>query len=210
MYSIQRNSRKKIKKGKKAASPQPHRPRLPPKPHGPFLRAKIIKSYVYLSVILWYPTLQISFALSTVLNSSFFVGYSFPQTFTVYQTLAISLLAVFLVSFLLACPQLYFDIFSCNSKDIFLTYYQMYWIKSGVYNLDFKPLLPGLHDWKTVFGVLGYFKQYFMPYYLQGFISKILTVWQYHNSKRGTVSNTGSTVQNRLFRSTAHVQDCFN
>ena len=86
----------------------------------------------------------------------------------------------------------------------------MYWINSGVYNLDFKPFLPGLHDWNTVFGVLGYYQQYFMPCYLQCFISKILTVWQYHNSKRGTVSNTGSTVQNRLFWSTAHVQDCFN
>ena len=61
---------------------------------GPLLRTKIIICYVYLSVILWYPTLQVSFALFTVLNSSFFVGYSFPQTFTVYQTLAISLLAI--------------------------------------------------------------------------------------------------------------------
>ena len=85
----------------------------------------------------------------------------------------------------------------------------MYWINSGVYNLDFKPFLPGLHDWKTVFGVLGYFQQYFMLCYLQGFISKILTVWQYRNSERGTVSNTGSTAQNRLFWSTVHVQDCF-
>ena len=75
----------------------------------------------------------------------------------------------------------------------------MYWINSGVYNLDFKPFLPGLHDWNTVSVVLGHFQQYFMPCYLQGFISKILTVWQYHNSERGTVSNTGRTVQNRLF-----------
>ena len=56
-----------------------------------------------LSVILWYPTLQVSFALFTLLNSSYFVGYSFPQTFTVYETLAISLLAVFF-GVLLACP----------------------------------------------------------------------------------------------------------
>ena len=105
-----------------------------------------------------------------------------------YQTLAISLLAMFLLSFLLVCPSLYFDIFSCNSTDTFLTYYQMYWINSGVYNLGFKPFLLELHDWKTVFEVLGYFEQYFMPCYLQGFISKIQTVWQYHNSERGTVS----------------------
>ena len=39
------------------------------------------------------------------------------------------------------------------------------------------------------------------------FFSKILTVSQYHNSKRGTVLNTGSTTQNRLFWSAAHVQD---
>ena len=65
----------------------------------PFLRAKIIRSYVYLSVIPWYPTLQVSFVLFTVLYSSFFIKYSIPQTFTVYQILAISLLAMFLVSF---------------------------------------------------------------------------------------------------------------
>ena len=63
-----------------------HRLRLPPATR-PFLRAKIIKSYVYLSVILWYPTLQVSFVLFTVMNSGFIVGYSIPQTFTVYQTL---------------------------------------------------------------------------------------------------------------------------
>ena len=45
----------------------------------PFLRAKITKSYVYLSVILWYPTLQVSFVLFTLLYSSFFVGYSIPK-----------------------------------------------------------------------------------------------------------------------------------
>ena len=39
---------------------------------------------------------KVSFGLFTVLNSVFFfVGYSFLQTFTVYQTLAISLLAIF-------------------------------------------------------------------------------------------------------------------
>ena len=32
-----------------------------------------------LSVILWYPTLQVSFALFTVLNSGFFVSHSIPQ-----------------------------------------------------------------------------------------------------------------------------------
>ena len=47
--------------------------------------------------------------------------------------------------------------------------------------------------------------------FLQGFIRKILTVQQYHNSERGTVLNTGSMVQNRLFWSTAHVQDwCYS
>ena len=48
------------------------------RPQGPFLRAKIIKSYVYLSVILWYPTLQVYFALFTVLNSSFFCRLFLP------------------------------------------------------------------------------------------------------------------------------------
>ena len=66
----------------------------------PILRVKIIKSDVYLSVILWYPTIQVSFALFTVLNSGYFVNSSIPQTFTVYQTLAISLLAVFFAKFL--------------------------------------------------------------------------------------------------------------
>ena len=67
---------------------------------GPFLRAIIIKNYVYLFVILWYPTLQVSFIVFTVLYSSFFVNYSIPQTFTVYQTLAVSLLAMFFGKFL--------------------------------------------------------------------------------------------------------------
>ena len=66
----------------------------------PFLRAKIIKSYIYLSFILWYPSPQVSFALFTVLNSGFFVRYSIPQTFAVYQTLAISLLAMVFGEFL--------------------------------------------------------------------------------------------------------------
>ena len=61
----------------------------------PFLRAKIIKSYVYLSVILWYPTLQVSSGQFTVFDSIFYAIYSIPQSFTVYQTLAISLLAIF-------------------------------------------------------------------------------------------------------------------
>ena len=62
---------------------------------GSFLRAKIIKSYVYLSVILWYPTLQVSPGQFTVFDSVFYAMYSSPQTFTVYQTLAIFLLAIF-------------------------------------------------------------------------------------------------------------------
>ena len=66
---------------------------------GPFLRAKIIKSYVYFSVILWYPTLQVSSVQFTVLFIRLFIEYSFPQTFRVYQTLAISLLAESLASF---------------------------------------------------------------------------------------------------------------
>ena len=48
------------------------------------------------SVILWYTNLQISSVQFTVLFVRFFASYSIPQTFTVYQTLAISLLAVFL------------------------------------------------------------------------------------------------------------------
>ena len=45
----------------------------------PFLRAKIIKSYVYLSVILWYPTLQVSSVHFTVLFSGFFNRVFIPQ-----------------------------------------------------------------------------------------------------------------------------------
>ena len=59
----------------------------------------MIKSYVYLSVILWYPNLQISSVQFTVLFVRLFIEYSIPQTFTVYQTLAISLLAMFFVKF---------------------------------------------------------------------------------------------------------------
>ena len=66
-----------------------------PQPRGPFLRAKIIKSYVYLSVILWYPNLQVSSVQFSIFFIGLFIKYSIPQTFTVYQTLAISLLAVF-------------------------------------------------------------------------------------------------------------------
>ena len=50
----------------------------PPLTMRPFLRAKIIKSCVYLSVILWYPTPQVSFALFTVLNSVFFCQLFLP------------------------------------------------------------------------------------------------------------------------------------
>ena len=81
---------------KTASTPVSHKLTRPglPQTSRPFLRAKIIKSYVYLSVILWYPTLQVSFALFTVLNSRFFVGYS--------------LLVVFLVSFFVFFGQNYF------------------------------------------------------------------------------------------------------
>ena len=60
----------------------------------PFLRAKIIKSYVYLSVIFWYPNLQDSSVQFSVFVTGLFIEFSIPQTFTVYQTLAISLLAI--------------------------------------------------------------------------------------------------------------------
>ena len=106
----------------------------PPRPQGPFLRAKIIKSYVYLSVFPWYSTPQVSFALFTVLNSSFFCQLFHPSNIhSVSNSCNISVGHVFWQVF---------DIFSSNSKDIFLIYYQMYWINSGVYNFDFKPFLP--------------------------------------------------------------------
>ena len=79
------------------------RPRHPPTSR-PFLRAKIIKSYVYLSVILWYPTLQVSSGQFTVFDSSFYAVYSIPQTFKVYQTLAIFLLAIFFAMFFTGLP----------------------------------------------------------------------------------------------------------
>ena len=79
--------------------PQINKTWTAPWPWGPFLRAKIIKSYVYLSVILWVSTLQVSFALFTVLNYGFLLGIPSPKTFTVYQTLAISLLAMFFGDF---------------------------------------------------------------------------------------------------------------
>ena len=102
-------------------------------------------------------TLQVSFVLFTVLHSGIFVGYSIPQTFTVYQTLAISLLAMFFDKYFTGLLLIIFWHIFLNSKDIFLAYYQLYWINSGVYTLVFKPFLPGLHDWKTVFGSWGIF-----------------------------------------------------
>ena len=77
-----------------------------------FFRAKIFKSYVYLSVILWYPNLQISSVQFSEFFVRLFIEYSIPQTFRVYQTIAISLLAVFFVKFLLASFSQNFDIFS--------------------------------------------------------------------------------------------------
>ena len=46
---------------------------------GPFLRAKIIKSYVYLSVILWNPTLQVYSGQFTVFDSIFMLFISSPN-----------------------------------------------------------------------------------------------------------------------------------
>ena len=69
----------------------------------PFIGPKIIKSYVYFSVILWYPNLQVSSVQFTVFFIWLLNEYFFPQTYTVYQNIAISLLAMLLVSYLLAC-----------------------------------------------------------------------------------------------------------
>ena len=66
----------------------------------PFLRVKIIKSYVYFSVILWYPNLQVSSVQFTVVLFKFLIKHLIPQTFTVYQDIAISFLIEFLVEFL--------------------------------------------------------------------------------------------------------------
>ena len=41
--------------------------------------AKIIKSYVYLSVILWYPTLQVSSGQFTVFDSIFMLFIPSPK-----------------------------------------------------------------------------------------------------------------------------------
>ena len=46
---------------------------------GPLVRAKIIKSYVHLSVILWYPNLQVSSVQFTILFIGLFIKYSIPQ-----------------------------------------------------------------------------------------------------------------------------------
>ena len=46
-------------------------------------------------VILWYPTLQVSSGQFTVFDSILYTVYSTPPILTVYQTLAIFLLAIF-------------------------------------------------------------------------------------------------------------------
>ena len=74
-----------------------------PPPEGPFLRAKIIKCYVYLFVILWYPTLQVSFALFTVLNSSFLSVIPSLKHSQCIKPLQYLCWPCFLASFLLAC-----------------------------------------------------------------------------------------------------------
>ena len=62
----------------------------------------------------------------------FLIEYSIPQTFTVYQDIAISLLVKFLIVFELVL----------KFNRYFLTYYQLYWINSGAYYLHLKPFLP--------------------------------------------------------------------
>ena len=69
----------------------------------PFLRAKIIKSYVDLSVILWYPTLQVSFVLFTLLYSGFLSGIPSPKHSQCIKPLQYLCWPCFLASFLLAC-----------------------------------------------------------------------------------------------------------
>ena len=69
----------------------------PPLTTRPFLKDKIIKSYVYFSVIFWYPDLQVSF---TILLFELLIENSIPQIFTVYQDIAIFLLAEFLTGFM--------------------------------------------------------------------------------------------------------------
>ena len=64
----------------------------------PFLRAKIIKSYVFLSVILWCPNLQVTSVQFSVFVIRLFIEYSIPQTFSVSNPCNISL-GHFLVSF---------------------------------------------------------------------------------------------------------------
>ena len=51
--------------------------------------------YVYLSVILWYPTLQVIFVLFTVLNSGFFWLFHFPDIHSVSNPCNISVGPVF-------------------------------------------------------------------------------------------------------------------
>ena len=74
-----------------------------PQSQGPFLRAKIIKSYVYLSVILWYPTLQVFSGQFTVFDSIFMPFIPSPNHSQCIKPLQY-LLAVFLQSFYWLAP----------------------------------------------------------------------------------------------------------
>ena len=93
----------------------------------------------------------------------------------------------------------------------FLKYYKLYWINSEGYNLNFTVFYSIQMTVRHLFLFCGIFES--IPNCINyrindSFFSKIRTVLQYQNSERGTFSNTGSTAQNRLFWSTAHVQDC--
>ena len=97
IFSIKRDWKKNWPKKQDSLHPSlpPHIDLdCPPTTMRPFFKGQNNQK-LCLSVILWYPTVQVSFVLFTLLYSSFFVGYSIPQTFTMYQILAISLLAMF-------------------------------------------------------------------------------------------------------------------
>ena len=97
--NIWKNSWPKKEDSLHPSLPQINKTLTAPQPQGPVLRAKIIKSYVYLSVILWSPTPQVSFALFTVLNFGFFVSYCFPKHSQRIKPLQYLCWPCFLVSF---------------------------------------------------------------------------------------------------------------
>ena len=89
------------------------------------------------------PNLQVSSVQFTVFFIRLFIEYSFPQTFTVYQNIAISLLAMFGELFTGLLLTIFWDIVLKINRyfpDLLST---ATGLTLGAYISDFKPFLPG-------------------------------------------------------------------